>query len=108
MALRFVQESKLHLDPVHYARALGLLGDVYGRRGEYDTALEQFKRMTEVYDPESLSLPIAEAYGFDRCAQVYSFSALWHDQLGNSEKAISTCEYIIQDVLPVMDPTNTL
>lgn len=108
LARRFVQESKMHLDPVHQARALGLLGDVYGRRGDYTGALKQFNLMAKIYDPETLSLPISEAYGFDRCAQVYSFSALWHDLLGNSEKALASSEYIIQDILPMMDPTNTL
>jgi len=108
LALNFVQESKLHLDPIHYTRALAMLAEVLGRRGHYKAAIAQFEKLAEIYSAEALSLPIAEIYGTDRSAHAYSFSAIWHDQLGNSGEATAACEYVIQDLLPIMDIRNTL
>ncbi|CAB9512395.1 natriuretic peptide receptor 2 [Seminavis robusta] len=108
LAQKFVKESMCHPDPIHYMRALSMFAEICGRRGKCTAALAIFKKLAEVYDAESHSSRMAEVYGTDRAAQTFSFSAMWHHHLGNVGQAIEACNYVIQDLMPTQDPTNTL
>ena len=103
---RFVQETRLHGDPIHIARSLSMQGEMYGRLGLYDQAFSALDEMAQVYDPETMSVGICAAYGSDRCAQLYCACILWHQTLGEHDKVIEICSYIINDLMPKMDSRN--
>lgn len=105
---KFVKETKLHGDPVHYIRALAMQGETKARLGKYQEALASFEQLKDSYIPEEHSEGISSAYGTDRSAQCYSQSALWHLMLGNVDDALRMCEYVIEELLPKMDPKNVL
>jgi len=105
---KFVRETKLHGDPVHYTRALAMQGEVKARLGKYEEALAAFDKLKASYVPEEHSEAVSSAYGTDRSAQCYSQSALWYLMLGNEDEALRMCEYVIDVLLPKMDPKNVL
>ncbi|KAL3925993.1 MAG: hypothetical protein SGILL_000040 [Bacillariaceae sp.] len=105
---KFVRETKLQGDPTHYTRALAMLCEVKARLGKYKVALESFEILKEIYDPEEHSEGIVAAYGTDRSAQSFSQAGLWHLQLGDECKALAACEYVLDDLMPLMDPKNVL
>jgi tetratricopeptide (TPR) repeat protein len=108
LSRKFVRETKLQGDPIHYTRALAMFCEVKARLGKYRIALESFQTLKEIYDPEEHSEGVATAYGTDRSAQAFSQSALWHLQLGEEKKALDACEYVLDDLMPLMDPKNVL
>lgn len=108
LAHKFVRETRLHGDPVHYSRALAMVCEVKARLGKYRVALDTFETLKKIYDPEEHSEGIASAYGTDRSAQAFSQTALWHLQLGDEAKALEACEYVLDELMPVMDPKNVL
>ena len=105
---KFVRETKLHGHPVHYTRALAMQAETKARLGKYQEALDAFEKLKATYVPEEHSEGISSAYGTDRSAQCYSQSALWHFMLGNVDEALKMCEYVINELLPKMDPKNVL
>ena len=105
---KFVRETRLHGDPVHYTRALAMLSETKGRLGKYNVALESFGLLRDIYDPLEHSEKISAVYGTDRSAQAFSQAALWHMQLGNDTAAFKACDHVINNLLPAMDPTNIL
>lgn len=108
LARKFVRETKLQGDPIHYTRALAMFCEVKAKLGKYRVALESFETLKEIYDPDEHSEAVSGAYGTDRSAQAFSQKALWHLQLGEEDKALEACEYVLDELLPLMDPTNVL
>ena len=106
LVARFVYETRVHGDPVHYSRTLAMQGEMYGRLGQYEKALEMHMQLAEVYNAEEHSQAICECYGSDRSAQSFCASALWHVQTGNTAKAIETCWYVINDLFPEVERRN--
>jgi tetratricopeptide (TPR) repeat protein len=103
---RFVSETKLHGDPVHYTRALSMQAEMYARLQDFPAAFEAFEQLKQNYDPEKLTLAICKEYGSDRSAQCYSISTLWNLQQGNLDAAKETCDYIFEHLMPKMDIKN--
>lgn len=103
LVARFVYETRLHGDPVHYTRALAMQGEMYGRLGQFDKALEAHDQLAEVYDVEDHSLDVIAEYESDRSGQSFAVSAVWYAQLGDTEKALERCWYVINELLPKMD-----
>lgn len=103
---RFVAETKLHGDPVHYGRALSMQAEVFARLGKVCEALESFDLLSKIYNVDEHSAAICKAYGSDRCAQVFSLSAMWCLQLGNEARSVALVEFVIDTLLPKMDLKN--
>jgi hypothetical protein len=103
---RFVAETKLHGDPVHYTRALAMQADMYGRLRDFPAAFEAFEELKRHYDAEKHSNAICNAYGSDRSAQCFGISLLWHMQLGDMKAAEETCWYIFEHLMPKMELRN--
>ena len=103
---RFVAETKLHGDPVHYTRALSMQAEMYGNLKNFTLAFEAFEELKRNYDAEKLSVDICAAYGSDRSAQCFGLSALWYMQLGDRVAAARTCRYIFESLMPKMDMKN--
>ena len=108
LARKFVHETKIHGDPVHYTRALAMQIEIKTRLGKYSSALETFEVLKNVYEPTEHSEGISAAYGTDRSAQAFSQIALCWMQLGDMSNALSACNYVLTDLLPFMDPKNIL
>jgi len=102
----FVAETKLHGDPVHYSRALAMLGEFYGRQGQYEKALGCHEKLKGVYDVDKHSAPVCEVYASDRSAQNYGFSANYLYRLGKTDEALEVSKCILTEMLPKMDPKN--
>ena len=109
---RFVAETKKHHDlsgdPVHYARALAMQAEVLAKESRFDEALDAFTTMKSVYNIDKHSDLVSKHYGTDRCAQAYAFSALWYMEVGKKELGMRSCEYVTDEILDKMDPTNVL
>jgi hypothetical protein len=108
LASKFVADAEDLGDPVHHTRALAMLCEVQARAGQYSNALATFGEMASMYDPEKHSEGICKAYGTDRSAHAFAQSALWHYQLGDTESALKACDYVLEKLLPLMDPSNIL
>ena len=109
---RFVAETKKHHDlsgdPVHYARALAMQAEILAKESRFAEALDAFTTMKSIYDIDEHSDLVSKHYGTDRCAQAYAFSALWYAEVGKKELGSRSCEYVIDEILDKMDPTNVL
>ena len=109
LAHKFVRESKLHdVGSVHSMRALAMLCEVTARAGDYKNAFNFLAVIKSMYEPEKHSLKLDEIYGTDRVAHAFAQSATWYEQMGDHDKALETCENAMKNLLPALDPTNTL
>jgi hypothetical protein len=102
MATDFVEQAKLHGDPIHIARALAMEGLTLGLAGKYEEALVVQKQLEEVYSPE-LTEGIIREYTSDRAAQNFGYSVLWYELLDRHNEADSQIDYIINQLMPKMD-----
>lgn len=102
----FVLETRLHGDPVHYGRALGMKAEHFARLGKLSESLDVFHLLAEIYNVDKHSAAICKAYGSDRCAQVFSLSVTWNLLLGNERKAKETCDFVLNNLLGKMDLRN--
>lgn len=103
---RFVEETKLHGNPVHYGRALGMQAEVCARLGKITEAMETVDVLSNVYRVEDHSSDVCKAYGSDRCAQIFSLAAMWCLGVGNEKRSIELCNFVIEQLLPNMDIRN--
>ena len=103
---QYVHETRLHGDPIHHARSLAMQGELYGRLALYDKAFAAKDEMVQFYDPRIMSAGLCAAYGSDRSAQLNCMSILWHRAKYENEKAVDTCWYIINELMPLMDLQN--
>jgi hypothetical protein len=106
VASGFVDETRKHGDPIHYARALALQSEMYGRLGEFDHALETVKVLSEVYNVDKQTQRLCHVYGSDKAAQCIALSSYWHFQNGDSEEAGRVCNYVAEQLLPKMERRN--
>ena len=72
------------------------------------TALNLLDHLNSFYEVAKHSVPLEKEYGVDRASNVNGLSCMWYDQLGEDEKALEVCNNIIDNMLPQLDPTNTL
>ncbi len=103
---RFVEETKLHGDPVHYGRALGMQAEVFARLGKVIEAIETLDVLSEVYRVQEHSSDVCKAYGSDRCAQIFSLAAMWCFRVGNEKRSAKLCNFVIEHLLPNTDIKN--
>lgn len=106
LVARFVDETKASGDPVHYTRALAMQAEAFARLGDFECALLTQYKARAIYDPEKHSASICKAYGSDRTAQCISLSAIWHVEVGNIDEALRTCDFVICELMPKMEPSN--
>jgi len=102
----FVAETKLHGDPVHYGRSLGMKAEHLARLGKVHEAFDSLRILDDIYDVDKHSVAVCKAYGSDRCAQAISVSVLWNLQLGRVEKARETCDFVLNKLFGKMDLRN--
>lgn len=106
LVAKFVEETEINGDLVHYTRALAMQGEMYSRLGHFEKALSAHMRLAEVYVAEDHHIPISEAYGSDRAAQSFSASAVWLVIMGRIDEALQTCRFVIDEIMPKMDIRN--
>ena len=103
---RFVNETKLHGDIIHYTRALSMQAELYGRLRNYEKAFEVFEELQATYDVDKHTVLICEAYRSDLSAQCFGVSCLWLVLLDRKDEALARCEYIFKELMPKMDIRN--
>jgi len=106
LAMRFVEQARLHGDPVHITRALAMQSLLFGGLGKFEEALEAQHRVEELYDAETLSEGIVKAYASDRVAQNYGYSVLWYEVLGQHEESEKQINFILNELMPKMPEKN--
>lgn len=106
LVARFVAEARLHGDPIHYLRALAMQCETFSRIGNYTGALSVCSKLRDTYVPEAHTVESSLIYGSDRAAQSISLSALWLVEVGKTDEALKNCEYVVQDLMPKMQPRN--
>jgi len=105
---KFINTAEAHGDPIHHLRALSMKAAFLGNNQQYENALEIVELIKSKYVAEEHSCGISESYGSDRVVQIISQSAVWEYALGKKDNAMSTCNYVVEDLLPKMDLTNSL
>ena len=101
----FLRETKPYND-FHFSRALAMEAEMLARHGKFELALQTSAEMMELYHVEEHSDQISEAYGSDRSGQCIAQSALWNYCIGRILDALDVCDFVLQDLLPYMDPQN--
>lgn len=102
----FLKETESYGDPVHFSQALAMKAEMFGRHGNFDLAVDVTNEMRGKYIVEEHSHLISHTYGSDRSGQCIAQSALWYLQLGQVESALQVCSYVVEELLPKMDPQN--
>lgn len=103
---QFVEQARLNNDPVHYGRALAMEGETLARLGNFEEALETLDVIKSIYDIESQHAAICKSYGSDRVGQAFHHSINWNHALGQTDAALATCKYIVNEIVPKSDPKN--
>jgi hypothetical protein len=106
LVAKFVEETEVNGDLIHFARALAMQGEMYSRLGHFEKALSAHRRLAEVYVAEDHHILMSEAYGSDRAAQSFSASAVWLVIMGRTDEALQTCRFVIDELMPKMDIRN--
>jgi tetratricopeptide (TPR) repeat protein len=106
MLRRYIQETRLHGDPIYVIHSLTLQAQMHGRLGEYEKAIEVQNSLTDVYNVEYFSIDLCDQYGSDIGAECLACSALWHLQLGMTEEALSIARFVTNDILPHIERRN--
>lgn len=103
---KFVEQTRLNGDPVHYGRALAMEAETLGRLRLFEQALEVVGQIKSIYNIETQHEAICKAYGSDRVAQAFSHSVNYNNALGRTKDALDTCDYIVDEIIPKSDPKN--
>lgn len=103
---KFVEQTRLNGDPVHYGRALAMEAETLGRLGHFEQALDVVERIKSIYNIETQHDAICKAYGSDRVAQAFSHSVNHNNALRRIDAALDTCNCIIDEIIPKSDPKN--
>ena len=106
LVAQFVKETRLHGDPIHFAGALAMQTEMFGRLRKFKKAVQSFERLDSFYIAEDHSEDICKAYGSDRAAQCFSLTASWQKHLGNTTEAMALCDRVTKQLLPKMDGRN--
>jgi tetratricopeptide (TPR) repeat protein len=106
MLRRYMQETRLHGDPIYIIHALTLQAEMYGRLGEYEQAISIQTSLSGVYNPEYFSMDLCDVYGSDIGAQCIASSALWHSELDMTEDALFICRFVTGSILPEVERRN--
>ncbi|KAG7365059.1 TPR repeat-containing adenylate/guanylate cyclase [Nitzschia inconspicua] len=106
MLRRYMQETRLHGDPIYIIHALTLQADMHGRLGEYEKAIEIQTALSQIYNGEFFSVDLCDIYGLDIGAQCLASGALWRMQLDMTEEALSICRFVTSTVLPQIERRN--
>ena len=106
LVARFVEETELNGDPVHFARALAMQGEMYARLGDFSSGLASHSRLAEIYVAEEHHELMSQAYGSDRGAQSFGCSAVWLAVLGRTQEALKTCRFVVDTLMPKMNVQN--
>jgi len=102
----FMHETRVRGDEIHYIRALAMQGELCAKMGRYDQAFEAHRELEQVYDPGRHSRKLCKIYVTDCAAASFSRSAIWHLQECYGMRAIETCQIVLSDIIPKMEPSN--
>lgn len=102
----FVEETRLHGDPVHYSRALAMQAEFYTRQGQFEDALYCHEKLKRVYDVKKHSALVIEAYASDRSAQNYGNGANSLYRLGRVQESLELSYLVLDRIMPQMDLKN--
>jgi hypothetical protein len=80
--------------------------DMLARQCDFEGALMIHDTLKETYRPACHSGGICRDYGSDRAAQCLSLGAIWQIEVGNAEEALRTCDFVVSEVMPLMEPSN--
>ena len=103
---RFVAETKLHGDPVHYGRALAMKGETCHRLGRFKECILINAKLSEVYDAEKHSALVVASYASDRCAQNFGLTSICYVLLGQVDQGLKIADYIEFTLMPHMNLKN--
>lgn len=102
----FVEETRIHGDPVHYSRSLAMQGEFFSRQGRYSDALYCHERLKRVYNVKKHSALVVAAYNSDRSAQNFGLTANCLYRMGRVKEALLLCDKVLNVLLPQMDLKN--
>lgn len=106
MLRRYMQETRLHGDPIYIIHALTLQAGMYSRLGEFETAIDIQRSLSQMYNVEFFSMDLCDQYGSDIGAECIAASALWRLAVGEADDALDTCLFATNEILPVLERRN--
>jgi hypothetical protein len=106
MLRRYVQETKLHGDPIYIIHSITLQAEMYSRFKDYQRGIECLKEIEPLYDAEEHSLDLCDEYGSDLGAQSFATSTMWYVQLGQTEYALATCWFVLESLMTKLEKRN--
>lgn len=107
MVRRYVQEAKIHGNPINTIHAVALQAEMHARFGEFENAVSCHKDEIEpLYDTEAHSLDLCDEYGNDLGAQSFANCALWNHQLKRQDDALGGCWFIVEELMPKLEKRN--
>ncbi|KAL3780068.1 hypothetical protein HJC23_007317 [Cyclotella cryptica] len=69
---KFIEQTRLNKDPVHYGRALAMQGETLGKLGRFEEALKSLEQIKPIYNIKTQHKAICKSCGSDRVAQAYT------------------------------------
>ena len=102
----FVEETRLHGDPVHYLRSLSMMGEFFSRQGQYEDALSCHEKVKMIYNVKEHSALLVEIYASDRAAQNFGGAANCLYRLGRVEESLELSFLVLDNMMPQMDLKN--
>jgi hypothetical protein len=107
MLRRYVQEAKIHGDPIKCLHAMILQAEMFARLGEFENAIESHKTEIEpLYDVGVHSPDLCDEHESDIAAQSFSNRAMWHMQAGQVEDAQAMCWLVLEEIMPKIEKRN--
>jgi len=102
----FVLVAERSGEMAHVCRALAAQSQTFAKFGNFDRALSIQKRLEDMYSPSKFSVIISNSYGSDRAAQNFGQATIWYDLLKAEEKVNTQIDFVLHQLLPMMDLEN--
>eukprot|EP00546_Thalassionema_frauenfeldii_P016568 CAMPEP_0178902620 /NCGR_PEP_ID=MMETSP0786-20121207/4707_1 /TAXON_ID=186022 /ORGANISM="Thalassionema frauenfeldii, Strain CCMP 1798" /LENGTH=195 /DNA_ID=CAMNT_0020573909 /DNA_START=114 /DNA_END=698 /DNA_ORIENTATION=+ len=100
----FEAQTQIH----HYCRARALQAETLANAENFHQAIDVINSLRTIYDTKMHTKMMCHAYGHDHCATSIALSATWHNDLGNSSEIEEICEYVVQDITPLLNKKDVL
>jgi tetratricopeptide (TPR) repeat protein len=99
----FEKETKRYSDSMHLSIALAMKAEMFVRNGMLFDAVNSANILRNLYIADQHPNDLTKVYGSDRAGQCIAQSALWNECIGDSERSLCICRYVIDTILPNVD-----
>ena len=103
----FVEEAKSEGTPIHIGRSLAMKASFHAKNGDFREAFDSLADLDNtMYDVAASTTDMVMEYGRDFVIEGFAESAQWLYLLGLHQEAEKRADQIIENFLPLLDPTD--